>query len=146
MCLIMSQFAVLSNTVQQFYVCEPSETFSPPNKVKWEKVDKARYQSEVTAKLSELEHDALPLDTLDMQVRKINDILVQAANEARPKSVKRHRKARLTVWTPAMKDAVNAKKKAFWEWKHNNKPNQKDNVFVVNKKVWCCCRTCSVWR
>ena len=68
-------------------------------------------------------------------MRKINDILVQATDEVRPKSMKRHRKAPLKVWTSEIRLAVSAKKKAFWEWKQNNRPYQSDNVFVVNKKT-----------
>ena len=72
---------------------------------------------------------------LDIQVRQINDALVQAAEEVRSKTVKRHRKARLIVWTQEIKEALSSKKKAFWEWKQNNRPNHEGNVFVTNKNL-----------
>ena len=68
-------------------------------------------------------------------MRKINYILVQATDEVRPKSVKRHRKARLNVLTSEIGLAVSAKKKALWEWKQNKRPDQSNNVFVANKKA-----------
>ena len=58
-----------------------------------------------------------------------------AAQEVNRKPVKRHWKARLKVWTPEIQDALRAKKQAFFEWKQNNKPNQKDNSLVINKKL-----------
>ena len=43
---------------------------------------------------------------------KINDNLVQASEEVRPKSEKQHRKARLNVWTPEIGLAVCTKNKS----------------------------------
>ena len=103
--------------------------------MKWDKLDKDRYQSVVTSKLVSLEHSVSSAAVLDVQVQKINNILVQATDEVRSKPVKRHRKARLNVWTAEIGLSVSAKKKAFWEWKQNNRPDQSDNVFVVNKKT-----------
>ena len=103
--------------------------------MKWDKLDKDRYQSVVTSKLVSLEHSVSSAAVLDVQVQKINDILVQATDEARPKPVKQRRKARLNVWMAEIGLAVSAKKKAFWEWKQNNRPDQSDNVFVVNEKT-----------
>ena len=68
-------------------------------------------------------------------MRKINDVLFEAVNEVKPKTVKRHRKARLKVWTPEIKSAINAKKMAFWEWKQHSRPNQEGNIYMLNKKL-----------
>ena len=87
----------------------------------------------VTTKLMEMRNSG-PC-ALDIQVSQINDALVQATEEVRPKTVKRHRKARLNVWTQEIKEALSDKKKAFWEWKQNNRPNHEGNVFVTNKKL-----------
>ena len=118
-------------SLQQFL--ESSEKPALQSKPKWDKIDKTRYQTMVTTKLMEV-LNAGPC-ALDIQVRQINDALVQAAEEVRPKTVKRHRKARLNVWTQEIKEALSAKKKAFWEWKQNNRPNHEGNVFVTNKKL-----------
>ena len=112
-----------------------TDQFKPSSKVKWDKLDKDRYQSVVTSKLVSLEHSVSSAAVLDVQVQKINDILVQATDEVRPKPVKRHRKARLNVWTAEIGLAVSANKKAFWELKQNNRPDQSDNEYVVNKKT-----------
>ena len=71
---------------------------------------------------------------MDLHACEINDILVQASDEVRSKSVKQHRKARLNVWMPEIRLAVCTKKKAFWEWKQSSKPDQSDHLSVVNKK------------
>ena len=89
----------------------------------------------VTSKLVGLEHSVSSAAVLDAQTRKINYILVQATDEVKPKPVKQQRNARLNVWTSEIGLAVSAKKKAFWKWKQNNRPNQSDNVFVANKKT-----------
>ena len=39
------------------------------------------------------------------------------------------------MWTQEIKEALSSKKKAFWEWKQNNRPNYDGNVFVTNKKL-----------
>ena len=105
-----------------------TDQFKPSSKVKWDKLDKDPYQSVVTSKLVGLEHSVSSAAVLDAQVRKINDILVQATQEVRPKT-------RPNVWTSDIGLAVSAKKKAFWEWKQNKRPDQSDNVFVVYKKT-----------
>ena len=119
------------HSVQQF--CHTSEKSDMPSRVKWDKIDKELYQSTVTTKLLEMCCD--DSFTLDTQERKINDVLVEAVNEVKPKAVKRHRKARLKVWTPEIKSAINAKKKAFWEWKQHSRPNQEGNIYMLNKKL-----------
>ena len=118
-------------SLQQFL--ESSEKPALESKLKWDKIDKTRYQTMVTTKLMEA-RNAGPC-ALDIQDRQINDALVQAAEEVRPKTVKRHRKACLNVWTQEIKEALSAKKKEFWEWKQNNRPNHEGNVFVTNKRL-----------
>ena len=96
---------------QQFL--ESSEKPALQRKLKWDKTDKTRYQTMVTTKLMEV-RNAGPC-TLDIHVRQINDALVKAAEEVRPKTVTWHRKARLNMWTQEIKEALSSKKKAFWE-------------------------------
>ena len=112
-----------------------TDQFKPSSKVKWDKLDKDRYQSVVTSKLVSLEHNVSSAAVLDVQVQKINDILVQSTDEVRPKPVKRHRKARLNVWMAEIGLTVSAKKKAFWEWKQNNRPDRSDNVLWSTRRL-----------
>ena len=72
--------------LQQFL--ESSEKPKLQSKLKWDKTDKTSYHTMITTKLMEV-HNAGP-SALDIQVRQINYALVQAAEEARPKTVKRH--------------------------------------------------------
>ena len=116
---------------QQFL--ESSEKPALQSKLKLDKIDKTRYQTIVTTKLMEV-RNAGPC-ALDIHVRQINDALVKAAEEVRSKTVKRHRKARLNMWTQEIKEALSSKQKTFWEWKQNNRPNHEGNVFVTNKKL-----------
>ena len=117
------------------HIQEPVKTFTTANKVRWDKINKEKYEQEVNSRISVLRQDITSKGALDVRVQKFNEILVQAAQEVNPKPVKRHRKARLKVWTPEIQDALRAKKQAFYEWKQNNKPNQKDNLLVINKKL-----------
>ena len=85
-----------------------TDQFKPSSKVKWDKLDKYRYQSMVTSKLVGLEHSVSSAAVLDAQVRKINDILVKLTDEVRPKSVKRHRNLRLdSLFLPRRKPSGN---------------------------------------
>ena len=70
-----------------------------------------------------------------MKVHKTNGILVQSVEVIKPKQVRRHRRARLRVWTPETRATLTAKKKAFWEWKQNNAFNKQSNILVSNKKL-----------
>ena len=86
------------------------------------------YQSVVITKLSDLECDGLSAAVMDLQVCKIYDILVQASEEVRSKSVKQHGKARLNVLMPEIRLAVCTKKKTFCEWKQSSKLDQSDHL------------------
>ena len=59
---------------------------------------------------------------LDNTVRKLNDVLDSCAKAAAPRAKARPRKAKLKVWTPDVRKAVEAKKKAFYEWKKAGRP------------------------
>ena len=51
---------------------------------------------------------------------------------SRPKTKK---KPKLAVWNLETKQAIYEKKKAFWDWKMDNRPQDKDNSFVISKNL-----------
>ena len=50
------------------------------------------------------------------------------------KKIRRHRKAKLTVYTPAIKEAIRNKKKAFRDWKDGGRPQETSDTLLMNKK------------
>ena len=76
---------------------------------------------------------------LDTTVRKVNNILNEAAIKGVPKT-KKHRKdrkrtSRLKVWTPDIQKAVEEKKRAFYELKQAGRPKNGTDQMVLNKKL-----------
>ncbi|MES9972510.1 MAG: hypothetical protein ABW092_20945, partial [Candidatus Thiodiazotropha sp.] len=50
------------------------------------------------------------------------------------KRFRRHRKAKLTVYTPAIKEAIRNKKNAFRKWKDGGRPQEPSDTLLKNKK------------
>ena len=61
--------------------------------------------------------------------------MVKAARSQGPQQQQRQRKAKLVTWTPEIKQAVRNKKKAFYEWKKANRPDNLQNTWLINKKL-----------
>ena len=61
--------------------------------------------------------------------------MVKAAGSQGPQQQQRQRKAKLVTWTPEIKQAVRNKKKAFYEWKKANRPDNPQNTWLINKKL-----------
>ena len=70
-----------------------------------------------------------------MEVRKLNEILVESAEELAPRKPRQHRKAKLKVYSPEIKQAITDKKQAFWQWKKAHRPNEEGDILVINKKL-----------
>ena len=68
-------------------------------------------------------------------MQKVNEVLEKCAQGPAPiKNVKRHCKAKLTMYTPAIKEAVQNKKKAFKDWKVGRRPQKESDMLLINKK------------
>ena len=80
------------------------------SKVKWDKVDKEACSQAVAQKLTALKTNPFSLGVIDCEIRKLNDSLVSTAEILAPQKVRRHRKARLKVYSPEIKQAIRGKK------------------------------------
>ena len=67
------------------------------------------------------------MGALDNLVKKLNEISYSYAKSSAPYIEKRPRKAKLRTCTPQVKKAIVAKKKAFFEWKKAERPDNKEN-------------------
>ncbi|MCG8033052.1 MAG: endonuclease/exonuclease/phosphatase family protein, partial [Candidatus Thiodiazotropha taylori] len=105
-----------------------------PQRIRWEKVNKEDYKRRVTEELHSIQDATNSLSTMDIKVSKINEILVKSAKDLQPTRLKPKRKPKLAVWTQDIKQALSEKKKAFFNWKKENRPTAKDNALVINKK------------
>lgn len=105
-------------------------------KLKWEKIDKDLYQSLVDRALpNKTSLGATSVGRLDVDVVKLNEILNTAAASAAPRKPRRHRKAKLEVWTPEIQTALKKKKEAFYQWKLNGRSQDSTNILVINKTL-----------
>ena len=98
------------NSTPNINLCMPQSS-----QIKWDKIDKDAYNAAVSEKLSSLRTNISSSGVLNLEVRKLNEILVGSAEELAPRKPRRHRKARLKVYSPEIKQAITDKKQAFWQ-------------------------------
>ncbi|MEW8545688.1 MAG: endonuclease/exonuclease/phosphatase family protein, partial [Candidatus Thiodiazotropha sp.] len=60
------------------HIQETDKILPPSNKIKWDKINKVKYEQVVTEKIAELNGKLLSRGALDVRVQKVNEILVQA--------------------------------------------------------------------
>ena len=103
--------------------------------MRWDKVDKDQYVTEVGSQLSRVKREFSSLGVLDNEISKLTDVLLAAATKSAPTVKKRRRKAKLAVWSSDVQKAVREKKEAFWKWKQGNRPIEADHYLLINKKL-----------
>ena len=116
-------------------VATSAVTLPLPSKVRWDKVDKDHYYTEVGSQLSRVKREFSSLGVLDNEISKLTDVLLAAATKSAPTVKKRRRKAKLAVWSSDVQKAVREKKEAFWKWKQGNRPIEADHHLLINKKL-----------
>ena len=82
------------------------------SRIKWDKIDKEAFNAAVSEKLSSLRTNISSSGLLDLEVPKLNEILVGSVEELAPRKPRRHRKAKLKVYSPEKKQAITDKKQA----------------------------------
>ena len=110
-------------------------TFPLPSKVKWDKVDKDQYKEQVDKGMDRIKTEYSSLGSLDNEIRKLTDVLVEATATVAPRPKKKRRKAKLEVWSIDVQNAVKAKKRAFWQWKVGGRSADKDHHLLTSKKL-----------
>lgn len=104
------------------------------NRINWDKVDKQQYARNVSNKLSNL--NIIPgSDNLNDVVHTINNVLTESAKDCVPTRKRRQRKPKLKVMNVDIHAALQAKKKAFYQWKQNGRPNDPQNFYLLEKKL-----------
>ena len=83
------------NYTPDINLCMPQSS-----RIKWDKIDKEAYNAAISEKLSSLTTDISSSGVLDLEVRKLNEILVGSAEELAHRKPRRHRKAKLKVYSP----------------------------------------------
>ena len=116
-------------------VATSAVTLPLPSKVRWDKVDKDQYVTEVGSQLSRVKREFSSLGVLVNEISKLTDVLLAAATKSAPTVKKRRRKAKLAVWSSDVQKAVREKKEAFWKWKQCNRPIEADHYLLINKKL-----------
>ena len=92
-------------------VATSAVTLPLPSKVRWDKVDKDQYVTEVGSQLSRVKREFSSLGVLDNEISKLTDVLLAAATKSAPTVKKRRRKAKLAVWSSDVQKAEREKKK-----------------------------------
>lgn len=111
---------------------------SPKNqtyKINWNKIDKEQYTSIAARRLLNSDTELNMPENLDKAVHELNCILTESAKECIPEKKKRRKKPKLKVMTPAIQSVIFEKKRAFYIWKQNGRPNDADNFFLLEKKL-----------
>ena len=121
--------------VERHVTVKPEVAIAPSMRVRWDKLNKEEYQQAVSSGISQLRRDISSPNILDLQITKVNEVVVKAARSQGPKQQRRQRKAKLVTWTPEIQQAVKNKKKAFVEWKKANSPDNPHNTLLINKKL-----------
>ena len=124
----------MQGVVDSQVTVKPDMNIAPPTRVRWDKLDKDEYKQAVTSQVTQLRWDISTPCILDMQIDKVNSIVVKAARSQGPQQQRRQRKAKLATWTPEIQQAVKSKKEAFYKWKKANRPENPLNTLVINKK------------
>ena len=116
-------------------VSKQKQSIPTPRRIKWDKLDKAEYKATVANRLVSVNGEAKSTGLLDIEIQKLNEILVSSAKMLSPSVVSGSKKPKLRVWSPEIQQAVREKKKAFWEWKLGDRPKTKENWLVINRKT-----------
>ena len=98
-------------------------------------IDKEEYEMRVAGSFHSVQGGTDSLNSLDINITKLNEILVKEAQDLQPTRPKAKRRPKLAVWISDIKQAIRDKKKAFWYWKKENLPTEKENELVICKKL-----------
>ena len=114
---------------------KPDMNVAPPARVKWDKPDKDEYKQAITSQVTQLRWDISTPCIIDMQIGKLNSIVLKAVRSQGPQQQRRQRKAKLSTWTPEIQQAVKSKKEAFYKWKKESRPGNPLNTLMINQKL-----------
>ena len=101
-------------------------------KVNWKKVNLNRYQNVVTSRIrSTVSNQSADMN---MKIKKVSDILLQASAECAPK-VKNYKPKDKKLWCSQLKSIANKSRFAYRQWKESGKPIDPENKLLIDKIV-----------
>ena len=106
---------------------KPTETrnLQHTSKVKWQKVDKQMYSQQVEEQISMINGGKNSTNDIQATVQQLHNIVVKSAIKAAPeKKIRRHRKAKLAVYTPIIKNAIQNKERLSGNGKMEGDPKR----------------------
>ncbi|VDI04539.1 Hypothetical predicted protein [Mytilus galloprovincialis] len=117
------------------YNSEPIISNLPP-RVKWEKINKEKYQNMVSNKLLEinLEPEKSTYSELSNVTSELCAILDTAARACAPTQKSKSRPKSSRSWSPAINKACKVSKQKFWEWKCDGRPLNLNCMSLINMK------------
>ncbi|MCG7875776.1 MAG: reverse transcriptase domain-containing protein [Candidatus Thiodiazotropha endolucinida] len=103
-------------------------------RINWKRVDKEQYKSIIDRKISNCPPEK-KIKNLNETTQTINTILLDSAKECAPQKKSKQKKPKLKVMTPTIHSAIRNKKKAYYDWKVNGRPNDPGNFYLMEKKL-----------
>ena len=107
------------------------------NKLKWDKVDKAKYKDLVEERLSDRNLLDVESDNINLVVEDLTDILLSTANQCAPQQKQKRSKCKSKGWNSDISQACRDSKTTFHKWKDSGRsvdPNKQTYVEMKRKK------------
>ena len=102
-------------------------------KIIWEKLDTREF-AQKTDELIPEHRPPRSIAELELQIVKLQRILLQAAEDLTCSPPKSKRKKRSGIWSDNIKQATIASRDAHFQWKNAGKPKDKDHPSVIRRK------------
>ncbi|XP_063411607.1 uncharacterized protein LOC134694525 [Mytilus trossulus] len=106
-----------------------------PLRIKWDKIDKQKYENLLQERLTEF-NDVAVVETsenIENILTKFSDIIVTTAESLCPKRKKLFKRKR--DWTPEMTEIVKEGKFHYWKWKNEGNKDNKSSINYIRMKV-----------
>ncbi|VDI71276.1 Hypothetical predicted protein [Mytilus galloprovincialis] len=107
-----------------------------PSRVKWDKVNKDKYEKIVANRLTEVNLEVTKASYSDISniTSEKCAVLDTAARACVPTKARKLRPSAPRHWSPAINEACKHSKKKFWEWKCDGRPPNADSITSCNMK------------
>jgi hypothetical protein len=113
---------------------KPHNPTALPHRTNWQKVDKEMYSCLTESRLTALYETISPHTPSDILASRVNNILTECSKQCEPPP-KKTRKTKHFKWLPELKPAVAASKRAFYEWKASDEPQDDRYPLYLTMKL-----------
>ena len=104
-------------------------------KIKWDKVDKISYRTDISTEI--IKHsDNLQLDNtnLELTITEVFELLTNTAKKHSKQKSYGKNVLKLNIWNEEISTSLLANKKAYKNWKNAGRPEEHDNILLLEKK------------